>query len=143
MKQMLRAVTLLSVLMLAASVVFAQTERKSIVNIPFAFHVGEKTLPAGEYRITPYRRETDRVWLIQSQDHRAGTFVMTTPVRASAVRADGQLIFHRYGDQYFLAKVWTPGTNTGFELPLSRQERAVEVASNTKPQTYVLTAHGD
>ena len=143
MKQILRTVTLLGVLMLAASAVFAQSQRGTIVNIPFAFNVGEKTLPAGEYRIEPYRRETDKVWLIQNQEQHVGTFVMTIPVRSNTTREEGQLIFNRYGDRYFLSKVWTPGTNTGIELPVSRQERAVEVASTTERQTYVLTAHND
>jgi hypothetical protein len=127
--------------MLAASAAFAQAGHRAIVNIPFAFNVGGKTLPAGEYRVQPYRRDTDKVWLIQSVEHRTGIYVMTAPLQANAVREEGQLIFNRYGDQYFLSKVWTPGTNTGFELPVSRQERAVEVASNTERQTYVLTAH--
>jgi hypothetical protein len=143
MKQILRAVTLLGVLMLAASAVFAQSERGTIVNIPFAFNVGEKRLPAGEYRIQPYRRDTDKVWLIQNREQHTGTFVMTIPARSNSVREEAQLIFNRYGEQYFLSQVWTPGTNTGIELPVSRQERAVEVAATTERRTYVLTAHKD
>ncbi|HEV7857865.1 MAG TPA: hypothetical protein VGO91_04485 [Pyrinomonadaceae bacterium] len=143
MKRILRAVALLGVLMLTASAVFAQSERGTIVNIPFAFNVGEKTLPAGDYRIQPYRRDTDKVWLIQNQEQHAGTFVMTIPVRSNTTRDEGQMIFHRYGEQYFLSQVWTPCTSTGVELPVSRQERAVEVASTTERQTYVLTAHRD
>jgi hypothetical protein len=143
MKQILRAVTLLGVLMLAASAVFAQSQRGTIVNIPFAFNVGEKTLPAGEYTVQPYRRDSDKVWLIQSQEQHAATFVMTIPVRSNTTHEEGQLIFNRYGDRYFLSKVWSPGTSTGIELPVSRQERAVEVASTTERQTYVLTAHKD
>ena len=143
MRQILRAVALLGVLMLAASAIFAQSGRTTVVNIPFAFTVGDQTLPAGEYRIRPYRRDTDKVWLIQNQEQPIATFVMPVPMRSNTTREEGQLVFNRYGDQYFLSKVWTPGTNTGIELPVSRQERAVEVASTTERQTYVLTAHGD
>ena len=37
-----------------------------------------------------------------------------------------KLVFHRYGDQYFLAQIWTEGNNRGSELP--KTEREPEVA---------------
>jgi len=36
--------------------------------------------------------------------------------------AEGKLIFHRYGDRYFLSQMWMPGNPTGRELPPSKAE---------------------
>ena len=143
MKSIIKTITLLSLLMLASSAVFAQAERRTVIDIPFAFHVGEKTLPAGQYRIEPNRRDSDKVWVIRRTDNSAGTVVMANQTWSNKVPESAQLIFHRYGDQYFLSQVWTAGANAGIELPITRQERAVEVASTDKRETYLLTASRD
>ena len=39
-----------------------------------------------------------------------------------------KLVFHRYGDRYFLAQIWVAGNNSGSELPKSPRE--VEVAQD-------------
>ena len=36
-----------------------------------------------------------------------------------------KLIFHRYGDQYFLAQFWNLGSETGYEFPRSKAEREI------------------
>lgn len=143
MKQILKTVALLSLLMIAASAVHAQAERRAVIDIPFAFHVGDKTLPAGQYRIEPNRRGSDKAWVIRRTDDSAGTVVMTIPTWTNKVREKTQLVFHRYGDQYFLSQVWTRGTGSGIELPVTREERAAEVASAEKRETYLLTASND
>jgi hypothetical protein len=37
----------------------------------------------------------------------------------------GKLVFNRYGDQYFLSKIWAASSDSGRELPKSRLEREV------------------
>lgn len=144
MKQIFRAVTMLSLFfVLAASAVFAQAERRVVIRIPFDFTVGQKTLPAGAYRIEPNRIDSDRVWVIKSVERRESAVLMTISVRANATQEEGKVIFHKYGDQYFLSQIWTPGSNTGSELPISRQERAVELASAKERQTFVLAIRGE
>jgi hypothetical protein len=54
------------------------------------------------------------------------------------------LVFHRYGDHYFLAQAWTPGERDGFEARKSRSERNVaRELAGIKPQskTIALTAN--
>jgi len=45
---------------------------------------------------------------------------------------NGKLVFHRYGDQYFLYQVWPAGTSTGRQFLKSRSERDAQynLASN-------------
>jgi hypothetical protein len=130
-KQALRTFTMLSlVLMLTAVSVCAQSERSGVLNIPFNFIVGGKTLPAGEYTVEPNRRDSDKFWLVQSRDGQTSCLFTTMPVRANQTQEETKLVFHRYGDQYFLSQIWTAGANSGRELLMPRLER--ELAKNAK-----------
>lgn len=126
-KQVFTGITMLGLfLTLAVASVQAQTERNEVTNIPFKFIVGQNTLPAGEYRVESRTKYSDTVWLIQSTDSHASAVVITTPVRANATQEESKLIFHRYGDLYFLTQVWTVGANVGREFSISSQERAAD-----------------
>ena len=123
-KQTLRKFTLLSfLLMLAAVTVSAQSERIRVINIPFSFIVGQKTLPAGEYTLEPNRKDSDNVWLVQSKEGHASALFSTNTVRASETQEEARLVFHRYGGQYFLSQIWTQGETAGRELLIQRLER--------------------
>lgn len=123
-KQTLRKFTVLSfLLMLAAVTVSAQSERIRVINIPFSFIVGQKTLPAGEYTVEPNRKDSDNVWLVQSKEGHASALFSTNTVRASETQEEARLVFHRYGGQYFLSQIWTQGETAGRELLIQRLER--------------------
>ena len=136
--QTLKNFTILSlVLMLTAVSVCAQSERSKVTKIPFSFIVGQKTLPAGEYTLEPNRKDSHNVWLVQRRDGRTSVLFTTMSVRSSESQDKAKLIFHKYGDQYFLSQIWTSGSHSGRELLMSRMER--ELAKNAiEHQTIVL-----
>jgi len=137
-KQALKNFTMLSlVLMLTAVSVCAQSDRSKVTNIPFNFIVGQKTLPAGEYTVEPNKRDSHNVWLVQRRDGRKSALFTTMPVRASETQEKTKLIFHKYGDQYFLSQIWTPGSNSGRELLMPRLKREL-TKSGIERQTIVL-----
>ena len=124
--QILRIIATLSSLVLLAGVaLYAQSSGIMIANIPFNFSVGKTALPAGEYFVKPI---SQAVLLIQSEKSPARVIVMTMPVQAKKSPAVGKLVFNRYGDQYFLSKVWHPDNRTGRELSSSRLERELAKA---------------
>ena len=41
------------------------------------------------------------------------------------LRTKSTLVFHKYGDQYFLEQIWSGGEQTGSQLLESRSERTV------------------
>src|SRR5262245_16335960 len=97
------------------------------VNIPFDFVVGKKTLPAGEYSVRSAQPNSgDSVLSISSKDSRVNVFGFTTAVQSPTFTDRGKLVFHRYGDQYFLFQIWSSGTTTGRALAKSRAERDLE-----------------
>ena len=139
--QVLKNLTMLSlVLMLTAVSVCAQSVRSKVTNISFSFIVGQKTLPAGEYTLEPNRKDSHIVWLIQRRDGRTRALFTTMPVRASETQEDAKLIFHKYGDQYFLSQIWSRGENSGRELLMPRLER--ELAKNAIERQTVVLANG-
>src|SRR5258708_18574909 len=139
-KQTLRRFTVLSfLLMLTAVTVSAQSERIRVINIPFSFIVGQKTLPAGEYTLEPNRKDSDNVWLVQSKEGHASALFTTNTVRASETQEESRLIFHRYGGQYFLSQICTPVGTTGRELLMPRLESQL-AKSSIERQTTILAS---
>jgi len=112
-------------LTLFAGLMVPATQAQSIMlkaNIPFDFVVGDKQLHSGEYHV---KQINPGVTLIQSKDAGSSAMVLTTAVQARKAPDVGKLVFNRYGDQYFLSKIWAPSSDTGRELRKSRLEREV------------------
>jgi hypothetical protein len=109
---------------LSAISVYAQSRTLiSKVEIPFDFSIRNKTLPAGVYRV---ERIFQDVILIRSEDGQEACVSLTTPVRAKEVSETARLLFHRYGETYFLFQIWEPGSDDGRQVLKSRTERSVE-----------------
>lgn len=115
-------------------------------SIPFDFSVQGRTLPSGHYEI---RRigDTPQVLLISGVTNHDHAVFNTEPTYAMRTSSKAEIIFHRYGDSYFLSEVIGSGEQTGRELSESRQERILKremAASNDKrnqPETVALAAY--
>ena len=93
--------------------------------VPFSFKVGNKVLPAGEYKITA----DNQVVRVQKTDGKANAITLTQRTRgASQIESDPKLTFRRYGDQYYLSQVWLPDS-LGRELKKPRRENT-DLAQN-------------
>ena len=122
---------------LTADVAKAQST-DTISKVPFTFNVGASVMPADTYRVSEFGGQTG-VFLISGYRHSA--ILMSQPDGRTADDRP-QLVFHKYGDQYFLREVRLAG-NTGFSLPESKQERQVEerIASRSTPERIVVLAN--
>jgi len=110
-------------------------------NIPFAFHIGKSILPAGQYRVTP-RLSEGSVLAMQCVDCRKGVMVLTNGVQSSKAWSQPVLEFQRYGDVYFVKRMWLAGSHEGREFSPSKAER--ELARQTpprQPKLVAVTAH--
>jgi hypothetical protein len=116
-------VTLLGLfLVLAAASARAQvnTADQAVMNIPFDFYVGGTHLPAGRYIVG----DTPMLLLISRKDGRESVRVL--PVSTLRPKGDltaPKLIFHRYGERYFLSEVWMFAEELGYKLRQSHAER--------------------
>ncbi|HLN97459.1 MAG TPA: hypothetical protein VK208_03155 [Pyrinomonadaceae bacterium] len=128
--ELVRALT-----MVALVVVFAvatavgsanpQAADKVVANIPFEFSVGYKTMPAGEYSVKSILSASNAL-LIQSADGKRSALRLSEATNRAKDRGPARLVFHRYGERYFLAQVWNGAENTGRQLIKSQEERAIE-----------------
>ena len=92
--------------------------------VPFDFNVGNKVLPAGEYKITG---ETQIV-RIQSKDGKQNATVLPArTVGGARIATNTKLTFKRYNDQYYLSQVWL-ADGVGRELK-KRQPQYEQVGS--------------
>ena|SRR5689334_696360 len=112
------------------------------ISIPFDFTVEGRALPAGNYEIRRINDEPVNL-LIQNVNHRRdeATF-QTEPLDVRKIPNHSLLIFHRYGDSYFLSEVVTAGQETGEELRPTREERTLrsEMAKNNIEAETVTVA---
>lgn len=121
-KQIYTLFTILNLLVTLALVpAQAQHPGTLVANIPFAFMVGEKTLPAGEYTIKlPAASGMRSRVLIRSVDGESACIALTIPVQAKGNVKEPKLTFVKYGDQHFLFQVFAPGIDVGQEVPESK-----------------------
>jgi hypothetical protein len=142
--KILNAILALSILTVGAvataSAQFAETRMSA--QIPFAFIVGEQTLSAGTYQL---RRIGDDPYLLCIQnvdDRRESAIFKTGLVDEGDWIRQSQLVFHRYGDIYFLARITSRYEGIERELWPAKQERSMErgLASNNKaPQSEFVS----
>jgi hypothetical protein len=137
-KQAFGILTMFGLLLVVTAVSVHAQSKRSIINIPFNFNVGQKTLPAGEYTVEPLRKDSQTVWLVENRSQHASVLFTTTSVWTSETKEETKLVFNRYGDQSFLSQIWTAGDNSGRELPRRRSE--LQLAKNgIQPEKIVVT----
>lgn len=111
----------LATLLALTAVAIGQTSPGDVVvDVPFAFSVAGANLPAGHYIIA---QQIDMIKIFNH--HSQAVYVPTHSTLRT--KADGsKLVFHHYGDTYFLSEVWVTGNTSGKQLFPSRSERELK-----------------
>jgi len=99
------------------------------VNIPFQFHAGNTKLPAGKYRIHMLDDSDLTVMEIISADGSTAALFQVQESEANSAPANSELIFNKYGNRYFLAKLFDEGNPCGSEVVKSRYETKMSQAA--------------
>lgn len=106
-------------------------------NVPFDFVVGNATLPAGAYSIQSINYESGSSTLvIRGENGKPGRLIASNAAEKLEAAETSHLLFHRYGDTYFLAQIWMQGEQQGRELRQTRRE--TEMAKNLRPSEDVI-----
>ena len=80
---------------------------------------------------------------MRNLDTREGRLLIA-PMHKQASQGAGiphaKLVFHKYGDQYFLAEIWDGQSRIGIAFPESKREKELQIASNvaTQPELVVI-----
>lgn len=157
MKTQLIKLTLLSAMMILTSVASAHAQSladRVRFNVPFDFSFGEKQLPAGEYSVgRALPSSGDTMLSIRDYNGHWKAVRLSHPAMRSQTKSKALLVFHRYGEQYFLVQVWPAGAVAGREFAESKQERELQrqmtsnpsqnkVAKTEKYETVIVAAAG-
>ena len=114
----------LSLILLALVPAYAQ-KTSATVNIPFSFTVDDVRLPAGDYIISS---TTERVFNIQHVGGPEAKATMTNNGSSTNSIGPAKLVFHKYGNAYFLAAAWMPNSDHAREFYASKSE--IQMARN-------------
>lgn len=91
------------------------------VTVPFSFTVGDFTLPAGTYTIDSAANAPDvlvlRNLIKDVKIVASGRSNQSNPQRISA------LVFHHYGNQYFLSQIRTEGASINVDFSTTKAEK--------------------
>jgi len=125
MKNTVRMTVIALSLVLVALVPAYAQKTSTTVNIPFSFTVDDVRMPAGEYMISS---PSEHAVTIQVVGGILAKTVLTN--NGSSMRSDGRakLVFHKYGNAYFLAAAWLPNSDHAREFYASANE--IQVARN-------------
>ena len=94
-------------------------------DVPFAFVVGNTTLPAGKYVIRGIDDNRPGVLELRSVNGRKTIVIDTDNAEANPERlqSKSELVFDKVGDKYFLSQVWAEDNASGSQLVRSRMEK--------------------
>jgi hypothetical protein len=107
-------------------------------NVPFDFTVANKLLPAGTY--TLHRAST---WVIEIRNDDKPIAVLTIANQDGNTSPNGgKLVFHKYGDQYFLSEILSDWETMNVRVPRSKAETRVRLQQamvHPTSEVYVAT----
>jgi hypothetical protein len=109
-------------------------------NIPFQFYVGSVKLPAGKYTIRVADDSELSVMEISSADGKMSALFDVREAEANSAPAKGELIFNKYGNRYFLEKLFDESNPNGSAVIESRYEKRIDKAT-VEAQEHVPAHH--
>jgi len=104
--------------------------------IPFEFRVGQHLMPPGEYMVThstgvlTFRTETGKP--------KAAIILVRGTQKGSGDSTKNQLLFNRYGEDYFLSQVWQSGISTGLAVNPGKIEKELIAGRAASVQTAAV-----
>jgi hypothetical protein len=112
------------------------------VSIPFQFHVGDATLPAGDYLVQQMNPASSAATLQVSRKDGGANTIINMIGASGDTQSTTKLVFRRYGNQYYFAEVLIDGEKDGLQAPRSKTERATQkelAALHVKMETVALS----
>jgi hypothetical protein len=106
--------------------------------IPFAFHAGPRLMPAGEYMIAGAGP-----WVAlraEGGSAPAVAIVLTNNATGADSSRNSRVEFHRYGNEYFLSKIWNSFSREELQVPPVAREKELAKRGGAPVQNEVIVA---
>ena len=108
-----------------------------IAQVPFEFVAGNRIVPAGQCIVQS--AGGGAAVLISQANAKVSLFSMVTPAGSQKGAGIDALVFHKYGNTYFLTELRVSGNRATYELPESKAEAELR-AQNAPAQETILLA---
>jgi hypothetical protein len=89
--------------------------------VPFAFTVGDQTLPSGTYTIGSPANSRNLL-AIRNWDKKVNILSMGLDNQGNPGH-DNTLVFHKYGNQYYLSEIRSEGASIDVHFPTTKAEK--------------------
>lgn len=124
----------------ASTSLLAQSHAVAKAEIPFAFQVGSKVMPAGTYIFSQDSQHIMQLHGRTADAHALSAVRPETGVKAPKV---GLITFNKYGDHYFLQSISTADSTTAYQCPTTKQEKELirELKANQVAVNVMPTLH--
>ena len=100
----LLALSFLVSMLAAGAPASAQSVKRLKAQVPFDFYVGDSLISAGDCTVASVTSDGSGLRISNGKE---GEIILTNQASSSANdKGSPRLVFHKYGDQYFLAAVW-------------------------------------
>ena len=101
---------------------FGQAGKSVAVNVKFDFQIGDRTFPAGEYRIESLSQHSDNIFQIRSvRDTSKNEIIVAN--HANGKGQTPRLVFQKYGEDYFLTGIFLDTDQLGYSIRPPRRQR--------------------
>lgn len=135
----MKTIALIALLALAgvAGLGRAMAQSEVQVRVPFDFAVGNKTLPAGTYSITPVSE-----WGIEIRNRDTNDSLLTLANHDSNEQRKNVVVFTKYSGHYFMREILCDSASMNVDLPTTKIEQRAhqEEAKNSTDGGQVLLA---
>jgi hypothetical protein len=135
-----------TVLLATATLVFGSAAYAQEINVrarlPFAFVVGDKVYPAGEYVLQTATANTNFLSIKNADKTTQGLIpsYLCASTKPASPANQAKLVFHHMGNTYFLFRLWVGGSAVGREFPRSHLETQMAM-NESKTETVVVAAN--
>jgi hypothetical protein len=126
-----------------AAMIYPQQTHAQIIgtieaDVPFQFHVGNTRLPAAKYFIRMMDDSDLTIMEISKPDGSVAALFQVHAAEANSTPRKSELIFNKYGNKYFLEKLFDEGEASGSQVVESNYEKRVGRAT-AEAQEHVPT----
>jgi hypothetical protein len=135
-----RVARMLSIGFALAAAAAVQAQNNGVTaDVPFNFYVGSHLMPQGAYRVGGVSN-SGMAWLNATEKDAIQGFTTSTVIGKKTVEP-ARLVFHRYGEEYFLSEIWTGSGSIGKALNVSAREKELSGAASPTLSVVRVALH--
>lgn len=122
---------------------FADVADRITAKVPFPFMAAEEKFSPGDYVFIVDDPENPHLLTVESADGmKKGEFILADTVSEPHVLQKSEVVFDRYGDEYYLAKVLVVGSDGGLMIPPNEMQKDHTHKGDPKETVHVAAKKG-